>query len=212
MNSKLWKLLNSGFFLWILTSVILGGATQLYQVHKAKTDLENNIKDADFEIESRLSQFLTSAEPLIMKTSDSTYRFRNDFSKIEFIRLWTELKQPPLLNKHIFTTYADFQKISLTSVMMLLAKNLKTLGHDINEAKENNFENWKSFETKDVKKEIQKIDTAVKVILTTQLEFTKSDEEVELKSIMKVFYNDVILQRWQWSWPYVDCSDKNPFC
>jgi hypothetical protein len=211
-SDRLWRILNSGIFITLLTSAITSGVVKFFQDRHDRQEMERTIKQADLEIEGRISQFLTGIEPLVTHVSDSTYVFKNDSALVIFNQMWQELKQPPGLNKHIFAVNNEFQQISTPSVMAILANNLLRLGHDVNEAKEIGFANYKDFNTEDVDKERKAIKTALEMLLTNHELPPGQLRGKALQDRLHLLFDHILLGRWTFSWPYVDCRPGKPFC
>lgn len=209
---NLWGLLNSSFFLWLLTSVIIAGATKWYQNKSEEIHLEQKVKAIDLEIESRLSQFLTAAKPLIKFQNDTTYSIGSDSCQKIFTQLWNELKTPPDKNKYIFTIHSEYKDASVISLMALLSGTLSELGYDVNEAKENGVLNWKDFETKSLEGEINALKASMRILMSNSVISTETGNQINVMQVFEYFFSMPSLKRWQWTYPYVDCGYKHPFC
>jgi hypothetical protein len=129
-GGKVWALVNSAFFLWFLSSVVLGIISFLYarwdkqrafereQRERAAIVERENIQTArklDAEISSRLTYFVTSQEIMLTKYLDNTYDIGARLSE-EGIK---SLDDPDAPGYKIYV-YPEYANRSLRSLLLEL--------------------------------------------------------------------------------------------
>ena len=211
------KFFSSNIGIFLLSAVVIPLIIYSYNTWSAyeiKRETQINlIKKLDFEIEGRLSQFLVSFQYLVdIKNGDSNYDFKSDSSRIVFAELWRELKSNMSEKKFIFSTFNEFEHRSTVSLIMELSQLLIAANYDFNHAKEYGITNWENSEPESVDKESKNIREAGTEIITFEIYVYNSKQIKSAHSIMKAFHKGILLRRWRWIYPYVDCSYLVPFC
>ena len=111
-KSRFWTLINSSIFLWLLSTVAVGGITLAWNAAannrlKAQKKLEVEeakrlqINKLNLEIEGRLSQFLVDVESMVERFDEpnhvyqSPYRLKPPRTQADVFKRWTAMKAPP---------------------------------------------------------------------------------------------------------------------
>ena len=206
--------LNSALGIFLLSTIVIPVSIFTYnkisQKHTEKREAIEKIKKLDFEIEGRLSQFLVNMEYLVEFSDDTTYDFSSDSTRQIFNQLWRELKTPPERNQYIYSVHSEFVSVSLTSLIMELSNVLAESQLDVNRALVYEYDNHEDFQVKDLSAQIEEIKNAGQFIITNEIYIY--EKQPSAKMILDRVFRELIIQRWSWTFPYVDCGSRSPFC
>jgi hypothetical protein len=213
-KSVFWIFLNSGLGIWFLSTIVIGLFTYFFNEYKETQKITNErnskIKQLDLEIESRISQFWVHFDPLV-NHSDTTLPLKVGTSYNTVKVFWEPFKNPPSFNPKLMTTiYKDYETRTTISLMIELSTllqekhGLSTKPEKVSSDAEYStvLEPMKKDEAEKYH-EIRKIEDAAIFIGGNGI-FYKSDKP-SIKEIWQSFSENIITDRWSYSFPYTDC-------